>query len=465
MNRILLCFAFLACSQAIAFGQSRHEKFRRSVDERSMEELLKAIDSYDGGGYELVTVRGLLPSGFESQSIFKQVLQDPRVRKIYSELAEMPKKEAASIGSTSFNESWLKFKSLAEKGGLSPTRNYGLHAKLWLSFKFESKEKFNSKFRTWHNWYVDRLADESYYDASKMYKSMQKKFYESNGGPELLMYLNLVMIDQSSGDLNEFEKLLQKSGYGLALSNTVATYDFFALNATKDSEPLVKIPLLRSWGGLDTLGTERRAMLVSRAQKFVDPKDPVSKAVSDLADRFLDENGLFKMEDLLRGDESEKTVLQLKFIGSESKSFLAQGWNRMIPPTKERVLKTVERMYKKTPKSERPDWDPNVQAIRSWLSEIPDSGIKVKGKKSWEWPEPDKDGEKPKLRIRLVIENYHAFDETGNAAKNDRPANKPSVPAPKSQSPTDKNERIEKNERKQGPDISSDDQWKSTQRG
>ena len=173
------------------------------------------IRDRDGGNLDPVRVRGMLPSGAETDSVSIQVLSDERVRKIYSLLNKMPQPKAAEIVSKSFDNSFSKLQALARTGKGDGALSYGLHAKLWLSQQFETRENFNRRFSNWNDWYVDRLVGEKYLTVNKQVPApIRKMAFARYASPEMLMYLNLALTDQvENGTVDE------KSEFALSLKD------------------------------------------------------------------------------------------------------------------------------------------------------------------------------------------------------------------------------------------------------
>lgn len=408
---------------------SDSEKLQQTTAERGLEALLDALDTRDGGNSDTVRRRGILASGSETKSVSLQIVNDDRVRKIYSSLNKMPQAKAAEIVSKSFNNSFSKLQKLAGKGKGDDSLSYGLHAKLWLSHQFETRANFNQHFRHWNDWYVERLVGEKYLAANKQVPApIRKVAFAGSAGPELLMYLNLALTDQvKNGNVDkesEFARTLREAGLSAPLSQSYAMFDVSPFNAAQDSEknqaiePLLTIPLFLSWQGLDALDVEQRVELTSKVRNLIDKRSKLELELENIALSLLTLGGTVDLKGLqIKLQKLRPTNgTAIAFLGCSLKKPLVQAWHAEHPPNKKQLLQTVNRLVSLTPPHERDEWEANVEALKKWLLAIPESGIEAKKRKVFEWPEAT--AEKPEndekfgptqLRIRLVLKRTKAF--------------------------------------------------------
>jgi len=427
-----LAAVFLFTNMALA-QRPEDVKLRISAAERGLEELLAAIDTADGGNANTVFSRGMMASGPDTHSVFLQIISDDRVRKIYSQLDSMPRDQAAAIVSDSFDKSLSGLKAAARTGKGDLALRYGLHAKLWLSYQFEPREDFNRLFNDWNDWYVDYLTSRKYLAANKeIPQRWRKSSFASTSSPELLMYLNLALIDQVNNgkqdDQSEFAQMLNDAGMDGLLSQSHAILPILPFDAeldpikSKDVEPLLTLPVFLHWDVLGALDIEQRIELIGTVRRsFLDPPGVLESALDDLTFYLLSLGGTVDLKSL----EADLKKLQkmtpkngtaIAFFGSDFEGRLVQGWYAERPPTKEQLIRTVDRLVGLTPPDERDDWNSIIQELRDWISEIPDSGLEVKEQKFLEWPKPEtnepdaeKDAEPSELRIRLVLRKTRAL--------------------------------------------------------
>jgi len=388
---LTLVFTALSFLPTIVIAQDDDElRLRQSTKERGLQELLDAIDTHDKGNGDIVALRGMLPSGSEPHSVFLQVASDERVRKIYSLLKAMPQAKAGKIVSESYQSSLSKLKALSNKGSGDYSLLYGLHAKLWLSYEFEKRKDFNRRFNKWNDWYVDRLSNEKYLKVNKHLPPPIRKFtFEGSSAPEMLFYLNLVLIDQvknkTAGDESEFAQLLQKASPHALHGPLSRAYGMFPVlpfeveltpEKSKGVEPLTSLPLFMGWQGLDVLDIEQRAALISKARLILDKKGTIESAIDSFVLSLLTLGGAVDLDGLLAKLKDIKKAKPLNgatvaFLGSSLEKPLISGWYAEIPPTKKQLLKVVDRFIQMTPRDERDVWKERVEELKKWLSQIP----------------------------------------------------------------------------------------------
>lgn len=461
---LTLVFAAAFLFPALA-GAQTYERLLRTTSERGLETLLEAVGTYDGGNFELMQTVGMLPGGSETHSITLQVLSDERVRKIFGLLRAMPQEEAASIVRQSYRKNLALLEETTLKNGAAPrSMSYGLHAKLWLSYQLDSLENFNRNFNDWNNWYVESLASERYLrSSSKDPEPVRKMSFASSAGPELMVYLNIVLNEKAKtgeiGDESEFAKKLQAAGMYSPLSKEylmMKVKPFDAAPGERDDqevEPLLEIPVFHDWAGLYALDIEKRAALISEVGKLIEEKGLAVTSLEGVAESILFLGGNLDVEALGRAKaKANRTGTLVEFIGSDSQERLAQGWYAERPPSKQRLVRAVRRMYKRTPIDERSDWDASIDELLTWLSEIPESGIELGKKKTFEWPErgakaggEESGSEAPDdlrvLRIRMELRKTKAF--MGELEEADR---EPKRRSDSEDSPPGKSEEVDKKE-------------------
>ncbi|MDB4778148.1 hypothetical protein OAG68_01700 [bacterium] len=440
-----VAFGFLPLVVIAQNGPAKdRQKLRQSTSDRELEELLRAIGTRDQGNFDIVALRGLLPSGVEPETRFMQVARDERVQKIYESLDSMPRWQAASLVSKSFNKNLDRFKTLAATGKSDDALNYGLHVDLWLSFEFESRKEFNRHFSDWNDWFVEGVVDRKHRDlGGPVPDEIQRHVFATSASPELLMYLNLVLIDEFRSnrvdDSSELALLLKEAGMYKPLSESYGMLEIspFSPDGDSDVEPLTEVPVFVDWSGLDVLKPEQRIQLMSKVQKIIDPQGVVEEALHELTESLLSLGGTVDLNDLESpaASKAKRAGTAIEFFGSLEDTRLSQGWYAEKPPTKKQLLAAVDRLYKETHIERRTEWRDIIGQLKEWLAEIPNEGIEIERRKTWQWPkdeetldnldEVERDEEsEPKPHIRLVLSKTTALaGEMPKEEESDDPKN------------------------------------------
>lgn len=434
MKSFLLAIVFASTLVFPGFaGAQTFAELRRSTAERDLETLLEAIGTYDNGNIELVQAGGMQASGSETHSVTLQIISDPRVRKIFVLLKAMPQAEAASIVRKSYQKNLALLEKTTLKGKRVPMGMvYGVHAKLWLSYQFDTLDNFNRNFNDWNHWYVESLVNQKYVNkGSNVPGPIRKMSFASLASPELMLYLNIVLNEKSKtgeiGDDSDLAMALKAAGLSPQLSTFYTHLKVMPFEAeteqrdSQDIEPLLEIPVFPSWAGLDSLDIEKRAALISDIGGLIEKKGPLLTSAKTMTESILLLGGNVDVEALNRAKaKANRTGTLIEFFGSDRGKRLARGWYAERPPTKQQLMKAVDRILRDTPPSERSEWKACIAELREWVVEIPESGIEVSKKRTLEWPKrdvqhEDKDAEAadpdelPQLRIRLELIKTKAF--------------------------------------------------------
>lgn len=410
---VLLLFCCYS-APAMAQGRSARPVLLKAAD-ADLETLLEAI-SQSGAALNHLSLRGGQAAGAETHAKFMQILSDERVRRIYAYLQEMPKRQAAILVRESFDKDLeLLIARQANIGGTV----YGLHAKLWLSHQFEAKEDYRKQLNKWEDWVHQKLRDESFlewYPNKDAPYSRKRDSFTRYHSPEILMRVNLELIDQlQDGDLDEnseFAQLLAGAGMEGYPKSSRSNYSVLPFDAERgeDVEPIARVPaVFPRWYGLDRLPEPDRVVLAARIRNLVDPTG-------------------FDVEMI---EELEANGVQLKFMSSQSEqqeSYLAQNWSVDFPPTKQFFIETLDRLHRRTPESERQEWQELIDEVHEWLSELPEEGLTEERRKVMHWPAKAEEEDKGStLRIRIILKNTKAF--SGKLKKpnedSDQPKEKP----------------------------------------
>ena len=193
----LACCSFIWTISSFTFAQMRSpsaqkQLLQQSTADRDLDQLLDALGCNDDGNQNLVSLYGKLPAGKEPNSMLKAIRMDPRVRKIYGELSNMPAEEASEIVSRAF-------RSKLADSQRNKIRSYGLHATLFLAFQFCPRDQFNNLFDEWNRWY-DETSSSILENAAKnkgiSYARLIQRSHHRAAAPETLMYLNLAVMDE-----------------------------------------------------------------------------------------------------------------------------------------------------------------------------------------------------------------------------------------------------------------------------
>ena len=409
----------LFCCSLPLMAQSRSARgvLLREASNADLEALLHTI-SQPGEALNHLALRGEQAAGAEVHARFVQVLSDERVRRVYALLQEMPRGRAAALVRESFNEDFRFFTTGKSNFGTT----YGLHAKLWLTHQFDSRENYRKQLNKWDDWVHQKLREEyflEWYQLKEAPYSRKRDAFTRIYSPELLMRLNLELIDQlQGGSLDkspEFVQLLKDAGMdGFPTSFRPVPVLPFDAEPGDDVEPLAYVPaVLGRWYGLDGLAQNQRVVLADRVRNLVDPKGLGTELFEELGDRllFLARGHMLDLQRnrLLQGP---RNGVRLKFLGSESnlKRLLARAWNAGFPPTKQQFIDTLDRLGDKTPAGERAEWQELIDDVHDWLSKIPEEGLIEERRKVIYWPADVPEGEEGStLRIRVIIKNTKAF--------------------------------------------------------
>ena len=372
-----------------------------STRDRGLEELLAAISTSDNGNYNVVDLMGKLPAGFEPNSKFQQVIRDPRVLKIYQLLRAMPKDDASKLISKFFDQNLTHLKSVASKGKADSRVNYGLHALLFLSLKIEGSQEFNNHFDKWHKWFVQGVAKRQGELDGPIPDKFQRSTFAANS-PELLMYLNLVLMEQvrtgEVADDSEFAKILKTAGFRYPLSDlsrTMPIYPFDSEPNDDNAKPLFEVPLIPDWGDvLHAFKTHQRLRIFSEAKQVIDPKGPLTQAFENSANFLLTLGGIIDLDELQRRVREKQLKVSssgtaIKLVGGDLPTILAQGWYPEEPPTKAEFSSAIDRIYQALPESKKDDWEIAFQQMSDWLEKVPEEGIVVDKSRRMQWPKSE----------------------------------------------------------------------------
>lgn len=428
----LACVCLVASLFSVVAMSQTPERMIRTTAERNLESLLEAISTFDDGNRNLIYSRGQYGGGSEIHSALLQVTSDERVRKIFALLKEMPSEEAASIVRNSYQKDLRQLKKTTLEGKVGIGLSYGVHAKLWLVYQFDSLSNFNRNFNDWNDWYVDSLISEEYLEANISTPGpIRKSSFASAASPELMMYLNIVLNEQANTDELTDKSLLAKkladAGMTSSLTKSIGLLQVMPFDAELNDptvESLLEIPVFRDWVGLDALEIEKRAALISEVRKLVDENGVILTSIEDAAESLLSLGGILDLDTLVKLERlkasQEKTGTRIEFLGSNTEERLAQGWYAERLPTKQQLMSAVKRLVKKVPPNERSDWEKIIEELRNWVSEVPDSGIDVGSEEILNWPSPDKSkeelpgdtdlDERQILKIRIWLKKTKALN-------------------------------------------------------
>ncbi len=404
-----------------------------------LETLLEVI-SQPGESLNHLFLRGEQGAGAELHAKFVQILSDERVRRVYAYLQNMPKRQAATLVAESFDKDFEFFTTGKSNFGTV----YGLHAKLWLTHQFDTKENYRKQLNKWDDWVHQKLKEEYFLDWYKRKEASYSKKRDAFSriySLDVLMRVNLELMDQlqdgSLDENSEFAQLLADAGMDtLPMSFKPVPVLPFDAEPGDEVEPIAYVPaVFGGWYGLDILAQNKRVVLAARIRNLVDPKGFGMELLEELEDRLLlvargDMLDLHKME-ILQG---VKNGVKLKFLGSESdkRRLFARGWGADLPPTKQNLVDTLERIHKKTPETERDEWQELIDDVQLWLSEIPEEGLTEDRREVMYWPaEKQGEGKETTLRIRIILKDTKAF--SGKLKQQDFPE--------RSDQPKEKSER------------------------
>ena len=414
--RILLCSLMLLAwiqMPVLAQGRSPDElavKIRKDASERDLDTLMKSLSNSDGGNYQLVMLRGMTGSFHENQIIFRSVVHDERVRKIYEKLQALDKPEAAKLVTESFEQALADAKKMFtdSAGYVDPVTSYGLHAKLWLIFELGELTDFNRLVREWNNYSLQSLR----------FGTGEAVFPTSFPGPEMLMYLNLVYLEEkrSGRDGLALVDLIKEAGIENAFELTIRHYLITSVHAPGDSAKRRKLgttSIIGSWNGLGRLNRYERAKLMRKAGALIDPgihSNPFEPFVETWS-VWVQKNIVSKVEKVL---PKRMLAMELHFLGPVPASkvgFMARSWNANLPPSKEEFLVAINVIQQHAFEANCDDWNDCVEAIKRWVAELPDEGIAANGRRIFfQWPDEVVGDETP--RIRLSMQRIQALNKS-----------------------------------------------------
>ncbi|HMO93422.1 MAG TPA: hypothetical protein PKD64_14650 [Pirellulaceae bacterium] len=389
----------------------------RTTIERDFSELVEAISTRDNGNYDLVALYGKVGSSpGENFSVIRALTADPRVRKLYQQLDAMPEHEAASRVAEVFQGKFQDLKRATAAGErVDMAQNYGPHAAVFFSFEFAGRSQFNKSFREWKQRYGQQIAAGAYRQVSPNAPADRARIsFDYTRRPELLMYLDLVLIDQvrqgiAVDESSEFGRMLKDYGWVDSISESYGMHQIRRFDAGEDAEPLAELPLFVGWRGLDITRSDQRIRIMSRAQNFLDPPGPMELVWQRLVEQLVDaaDNAQDVLNELARRAKPLESGARLQFVGPKFLLPLEQRWPANRTP-KQHMLYTIDRLYRQVPDSDKPNFTELVEQARQWVREVPESGIETEELKVFQWPEVKEgpDGERdtePKYLIRLEL--------------------------------------------------------------
>ena len=400
---IIWMISDFACAQMRSPAEQEQYLLQRTAD-LGLDQLMDALGRSDEGNQNLVNLYGKLPAGKEPNSSLKAIRMDPRVRKIYGELSNMPAQEASEIVNRAFRSKFAAF----QKGEI---QRYGMHAALFLVFKFSPRDQFNKHFDEWNRWYSEKsssIFENVANSTSTSNAQLVQESYHRAAAPETLMYLNLAVmdeiekgktVDQALGIVKSVFEGIVPAEYGVldeATDISMQPLLPFDKESLEEAEPLVVIPEFRSWDGLDAMSSEQRSRITARIKWRLEGKISIlawPRLMIEATSEFL-KNSAPKLRTLLEDTvrpmgSSFRTGVRVQFSGASLEKPLQDVWTEEEAPDKKELLVSMHKLYLQIPESKRHQWSERYREAREWINQVPIDGVKAENRFVIYWPPKD----------------------------------------------------------------------------